>query len=100
MTLKEFIEKTKAEEGITTDTDDIRKYLIDKAEKQKSGMVAVVDDDTVKEWILQCREGVPNKEQEKPKKTAEEMKAEAIEQANRERPTTKRTKEWEMESLF
>lgn len=103
MTIREFIEKVKAEANIPTNTDDIRDYVIDKARAMAMGNVAVVDDDTVKNWILECREGIPKKEA-KAEKTADiqALKEKAVKEAEvrAERPTTQKAKTWEMESLF
>ena len=104
MTLKEFIEKVKAEENIPTDTDDIKNYVTGKARKQASRGVAVVDDDTVKNWILECREGIP-KDSDVKTVNVEELKEKAVREAEerqekRERPSTQKAKTWEMDSLF
>lgn len=107
MTLHEFIDKVTAEENINTATKDIAEYVKDKARKEAVHGCAVIDDETVKNWVLECREGVPKKKDPdridvKPKKDKiEKLKEEAIKDAqSRERPTTQRSKKWEMESLF
>ena len=98
MTLTEYIEKIKAENGIQFETAGIEKHINDKAReanKDKSGCICI-DDETVKKWILEYD---PNKEgtekfQEKKKETKKEM----------EKPVgvpKKETGEWgEQQSLF
>jgi precorrin isomerase len=99
MTLTEYIEKIKAENGIQFDTAGIEKHINDKARKangHKSGCICI-DDETVKKWILEYD---PTKEAtEKFEKIQEEK-----EEKEMEKPVgvpKKETGEWgEQQSLF
>ena len=52
MTLIEFIEQIKKENDIAYKTEDIEKQIMDKAKKQLNNKDGAIDDETIKEWIL------------------------------------------------
>lgn len=52
MTLNEFIEKVKSENNITYETEDILDQITDKAKEHLNGKDGGIDDETIKEWIL------------------------------------------------
>ena len=52
MTLEEFIDKVIADYGLAFDKKAVREHIMDEARKVATGNIACVDDDTVKEWIL------------------------------------------------
>ena len=76
MTLTEFIERVKLENGIQFDTKDIEKSIVEKARKAKTGNCAAVDDETVKKWILEYKPG--EKKEEKKAEPKEEAKTVAV----------------------
>jgi hypothetical protein len=52
MTLTEYITATLKNYNLTFKPGDVEAFLYDKAREVKKGNCAVVDDDTVKDWIL------------------------------------------------
>lgn len=52
MTLTEYITATLKNYNLTFKPGDVEKFLYEKAKEVKKGNCAVVDDDTVKDWIL------------------------------------------------
>lgn len=72
MNLTEYIDKTKVELGMTYDTKDIEKYVIDMARKELKSKNGCVEDSKVHSWIVEYK---PKDEDEKAKE-AEKKKAE------------------------
>lgn len=52
MTLKEYIEQVLKDYNLKHTVLDVERYLNNKARDQAVGNVAVIDDETVKEWII------------------------------------------------
>lgn len=62
MTLNEFIEGLKKDYKLQKSVDQIRQIIISKAHKEAKGNCAVIDDDTIKDWIINAdTEAVPEK---------------------------------------
>lgn len=72
MTLKEFITQLKADYNLQKTVDQIEAIVTRHAREEAKGNVAVIDDDTVKDWIINA----DNEKEEEPviktAKTAEE----------------------------
>ena len=73
MTLTEFIDRIKLENNIQFETKDIEQSIIRKARKVKTGNCAAVDDETVKQWILEY-----DPEKEKPPVIDESKKVRVV----------------------
>lgn len=102
MTLTEYIEKVKLENNISYPTENIEQYIMDKAHDKAVHNVAAVDDETIRQWIIEYRP-TPTEMKNKPKvPTAEELRA--LKTPKVEKPvgiTEKREGEWgEQQSLF
>ena len=52
MTLNEFIEQVKSENNITYETEDILDQITDKAKEHLNGKDGGIDDETIKNWIM------------------------------------------------
>lgn len=72
MTLTEYITATLKNYNLNFKAKDVEAFLYDKAREVKKGNCAVVDDDTVKDWIL-------NYDPDYKKKKSQEAAAEVAE---------------------
>lgn len=52
MTLDDFIAQVLAEYGLPFQASSVRSYVVDQARKVATRNVACIDDDTVKDWII------------------------------------------------
>lgn len=79
MTLTEYINETLKAYNLKFKASEIEGYLYDKAREVKKGNCAVVDDETVKEWIINYdpeKRGKSWAEKAAEKKATEEEKVE------------------------
>lgn len=67
MTLEEYIERVKVENNIPYTTKEIKDHIVSKARKKLDNKSGGIDDETVKQWILEYKPKGEDKATEKPK---------------------------------
>ena len=79
MTLKEYIEKVLQEYNLNHKELDVERYINSKARDHAVGNVAVIDDETIKEWIINYDpKAIETEAKEKAQKQATEQMNVAI----------------------
>ena len=101
ITLFDYIRTVMNEAGFNEPIGDVQRYVNKKAEEALKRQNGAIDNETVRGWILECRNGVPGKKKE-PKQTTfnkEEEIKKAMENAGK--PNDKKMgQDAYMESLF
>lgn len=65
ITLPDYIKTVMNEAGFNQPIGDVHSYVKNKAKEVLKNQNGAIDNETVKSWILECRNGIPGKTEKK-----------------------------------